>query len=82
MKFPENTSITLPNLIRFIFEYTTFTTRLQLAADVCSSDCIQQNIDTARHTLHVLLSKLRQLRKRAARTQTASEGRELQIQIL
>lgn len=55
--FPYSISLTLPNLIRFVLQHATFTTRLHLAADVCSLTCVRENHDLARHTLHALRMK-------------------------
>ncbi|KAK7489104.1 hypothetical protein BaRGS_00019618 [Batillaria attramentaria] len=65
--FPSSISMTLPNLIRFVLQHSTFTTRLHLAADVCSTTCVNENLDLTRHTLHALRSKLARLQLRAGK---------------
>lgn len=59
--FPDNVTPSLPNLIRFVLQHTTFTTRLHLAADVCSAACVQENLDLCSYTARALRSKLHHL---------------------
>ncbi|KAL8569613.1 hypothetical protein ACOMHN_057180 [Nucella lapillus] len=62
--FPDDVTPSLPNLIRFVLQHTTFTTRLHLAADVCSSPCLRENLALAQHTLKALRAKLQRLNAR------------------
>ncbi|XP_076458267.1 thioredoxin domain-containing protein 11-like [Babylonia areolata] len=59
--FPDTVAPSLPNLIRFVLQHTTFTTRLHLATDVCSAPCLRDNLDLAAHALRSLRQRLRRL---------------------
>lgn len=55
--FPVNKDLTLVNLVHFVLKHGTFDTRLQLASDVCSRSCIQQNLRRSTSLLHRLQNK-------------------------
>lgn len=56
--------MTLSNLVHFVQLHTTLDTRLHLAADVCSKDCINNNLLRSNSLLQMLKRKQVSLQKK------------------